>query len=462
MGRDQGRMGRVATRLFRERQIYHRSDGIVRFVKLSTRTQMVMASVVGAALLWVAYASVNVVFKEQIIVSKETERRNQEAAYRRKLQTAETAYDEVNALNFIYAREFDATISGLKAQHETLRTLVENKGAVDGRLRTLAETLSATGAPGGQKIQSGNRVMVDPVGREPTPRQSRISVLREEALQGVMNTRIAEGIDDDILATMRAETAQLSARQVVLMASLEEDMRQRAAELSNVLKHTGVRTDSIVQANRIALGQVLGGQIPGGMGGPLVEAEGEELASAEGDGMTGQGGPFIPAASETSYGRTAARVSRTLQEMMALSEAVRSVPLSAPVSDRHRMTSRFGVRWDPVKRNTRAMHKGLDFAARHNTPLLATAAGRVSFAGTRNGFGRTVEIDHGNGFKTRFAHMSSIKVRAGQKVDLHDVVGLMGSSGRSTGTHLHYEILHNGRQVDPLRFIEAGRYVFES
>ena len=101
MSRDNGRMTRAFGRLFRERQIYHRSEGVVRFVKLSARTQIAMAAVLGLALLWVAYSSVNVVFKEQIIVSKDQERRDQEAAYRRRLQTAETAYDQVSALNYI-------------------------------------------------------------------------------------------------------------------------------------------------------------------------------------------------------------------------------------------------------------------------------------------------------------------------------------------------------------------------
>jgi len=438
-------MGRAISRLFRERQIYHRSDGVVRFVKLSARTQMAMATVVGAALLWVAYASVNVVFKEQIIVSKEQERRNQEAAYRRKLQLQETAYDEVKALNFIYAREFDATITGLKAQHETLRSLVDNKGAVDGRIDALAETLSRTGAPGGQQLKSGNRIMVDPVGREPTPRQSRLSVLRDEALRSIMDSRVAEGIDDETLSAMRTETAELSAQQVVLMAKLEEDMRVRIAELVHILSHTGVTPEPLISVFR--------------------EAHLSDRQAAEGEeGFIGQGGPMIPLESvaSTTYFRTAARLTKALDEMTALSEAVKSIPLSAPVKDRHRITSTFGVRWDPIKRNRRAIHRGLDFAAFRNTPLVATAPGRVAFAGTRGGFGRTVEIDHGNGFKTRYAHMNKIMVRSGQQVELNDVIGLMGSTGRSTGTHLHYEVLYRGRQVDPLKFIEAGRYVFES
>ena len=461
MGREQGRLGRFANRTFRERQIYHRSEGVVRFIKLSSRTQIGLAGALGAFLLWTAYASTNTVFKEQIIVSKEREQREQEAAYRRKLQTAETAYDEVNALNYIYQREFDATVRDLRSQHETLRALVENKSTVDSRLRALADTLQATGAPGGRQVKSGNRVMVDPAGREPTPRQSRVTALRDEALRQVMEGRIAEGIDNDVLAAMRSETADLSSRQVVLMAALEEELRRDIQEMRRVLRRTGVRTEHVVETFRVAMAPA-----------PAPEIAGDEAA---GDAaFVGQGGPFIPAGdvlTETAspaYYRSAERVAESMTNLAALSETIKALPLSAPIAEPHRQTSKFGRRRDPINRSRYAQHRGMDFAGPRNTPLLATAPGRVSFAGTRGAFGRTVEIDHGNGFKTRFAHLNRIKVRTGQEVDLHDVVGLMGTTGRSTGVHLHYEILYRApgsrvwKQVDPAKFIEAGRYVFES
>lgn len=446
-------MGRTVGRLFRERQIYHRSEGVVRFIKLSARTQMAMALVMGAALLWVAYASVNVVFKEQIIVSKEQQRRDQEAAYRRRLQVAEQAYDQVNTLNFIYAREFDATISSLNSQHEALRALVENKAALDNRVNALAETLSATGAPGGRKSDNVNRLMIDPVGREPTPRQSRISALREDALRSVVERRIAEGIEDGVLAKMRSDTAELSARQVVLLASLEEEMRHNIRETSRILDHTGVDLSWMVDRHQAL---------------PIADAS--ATTDIDDAALTGQGGPFIPVSGHgeatdpagVAYFRSAARAASILEELADLNTALQSVPISSPIAVRHRMTSRFGWRWDPVKRNTRAAHRGLDFAAPRNSPIIATGSGRVSFAGVRGGFGRTVEIDHGNGFKTRYAHLNQISVRAGQRVELHDVIGLLGSTGRSTGNHVHYEVHYRGRQVDPLKFIEAGRYVFES
>lgn len=443
MSRDNGRMTRAFGRLFRERQIYHRSEGVVRFVKLSARTQIALATVMGIALLWVAYASVNVVFKEQIIVSKEQERRDQEAAFRTRLQNAEKAYQEVDALNFYYTSEFEATIAGLNRQHETLRALVENKSTVDRRYDELSKTLSAAGFPGGKRPKTINRLMIDPVGREPTPRQSRMSALREEALHTTIIQRTAD-MDDEFLEDMRLNTAELSSRQVVLMAGLEQDMRRSIRELSQILGHTGIDVDTLVDRHRVAA---------------LAEVEGDE------NGFIGQGGPLIPPdglGGTGAYFKSAARIDGIYRELVTLKSALEDVPLSPPILVRHRMTSGFGMRWDPITRNKRSAHRGLDFAAHPNSPLVATAPGRVSFAGRRSGFGLTVEIDHGSGFKTRYAHMNKINVRVGQQVDLHDNIGLLGSTGRSTGYHVHYEVHYYGRQIDPLKFIEAGRYVFES
>jgi murein DD-endopeptidase MepM/ murein hydrolase activator NlpD len=183
----------------------------------------------------------------------------------------------------------------------------------------------------------------------------------------------------------------------------------------------------------------------------------------------GQGGPYIPAFEEgelpfggDTYFETAARVERKMTELAALAGMVRQVPIGAPVLARHRQTSGFGFRWDPIKRNRRVRHKGLDFAAPRRTPIVATAPGRIVRAGRMGAYGNLIEIDHGNGFRTRYAHLDRISTRVGKVVELNETIGLMGTTGRSTGTHLHYEVLYKGRQVDPKRFIEAGRYVFES
>jgi len=129
------------------------------------------------------------------------------------------------------------------------------------------------------------------------------------------------------------------------------------------------------------------------------------------------------------------------------------LPLGQPVKNTH-ITSPFGKRNDPFDGKP-TMHNGIDFSGEIGTPLYAVAPGKVIQAGERSGYGKTVEIDNGMGFTTLYAHMSSINVKRGQEVRPNDIVGLGGSTGRSTGPHLHYEIRYNGSAFNPYTFIKA-------
>ena len=190
------------------------------------------------------------------------------------------------------------------------------------------------------------------------------------------------------------------------------------------------------------------------------------LSGVNVDGVgLGQGGPFVPGdyISETdpSYELQAsvALLDLQLDRWEALQKVVRRLPLVAPL-DHYRLTSGFGTRTDPVN-GRKARHFGVDLAAPMRSPVLSTAPGKVVFAGWRGRFGRMIEIDHGLGIKTRFAHLKKILVKPGQTVGHREKIGLLGSSGRSTGPHVHYEILIDGNPVDPSNFLEAGRNVFK-
>ena len=124
------------------------------------------------------------------------------------------------------------------------------------------------------------------------------------------------------------------------------------------------------------------------------------------------------------------------------------------------MASTFGPRLDPFTRGL-ALHTGLDLKAEMGEPALATAPGRVVTAEATGGYGNMVEIDHGHGVVTRFAHLSRMAVRAGQWLRAGDLVGRVGSTGRSTGAHLHYETRIDGEPVAPMGFLEAGRELAE-
>lgn len=172
---------------------------------------------------------------------------------------------------------------------------------------------------------------------------------------------------------------------------------------------------------------------------------------------TGAGGPFIPADAATLPDSRDAELVRTWQRAEAIEGAISSLPAYIPARN-YTLTSGFGFRADPFHGRA-ARHAGLDLAGAHGEPILAAAAGRVVRADRFGAYGLTVDIDHGRGVLTRYAHLSSIRVRTGERVAMGQQIGGMGSTGRSTGTHLHYEVRIDGQPVDPRPFIESSRYL---
>jgi murein DD-endopeptidase MepM/ murein hydrolase activator NlpD len=143
-----------------------------------------------------------------------------------------------------------------------------------------------------------------------------------------------------------------------------------------------------------------------------------------------------------------------IQLWQGLERTKTMLPLGEPIKGRPRITSQYGMRPDPFDGQP-TMHKGIDFAGSIGTPLYAVAPGKVIQAGNRFGYGESVEIDNGLGFTTLYAHLSTVSVKRGQEVRVNDLIGLGGSSGRSTGPHLHYEIRYNGTPFNPYTFIKA-------
>ena len=168
------------------------------------------------------------------------------------------------------------------------------------------------------------------------------------------------------------------------------------------------------------------------------------------------GGPFVAATNNISaFERQVYRVKLVRGQVERLTRTLGAVPIRKPMTGELEWTSGFGMRSDPFIRAP-AMHTGLDIRADTGEPARATAAGTVTMAGWNGGYGRMVEVDHGNGFATRYAHLSAIDVEVGQAVRIGQIVGRVGSTGRSTGPHLHYETRVDGDAVDPQRFLRAG------
>jgi len=174
------------------------------------------------------------------------------------------------------------------------------------------------------------------------------------------------------------------------------------------------------------------------------------------------GGPFVPiklASEDGAFGRALSRVNLARADANALSTTLLKVPLRKPVAGDIDESSPFGIRMDPFVHEA-AMHTGIDFRGDTGDPIRATAAGSVTIAGSSGGYGKMVEIDHGNGLVTRYGHLSEIDVAVGDTVHAGGIVGRLGSTGRSTGPHLHYEVRVKGEAVDPQKFLDAGERLF--
>ena len=224
-----------------------------------------------------------------------------------------------------------------------------------------------------------------------------------------------------------SELARIEARQLAVVEGLTRYADWRAKRAAAALEQLELTPDAVIrQSERQA------------MGGPL-------------EGLSTD--------SEGNIDPRFERLGLSMARMSALENALESVPQFAP-ANRNMISSGFGYRRDPFNRSA-AMHSGLDFRGKTGTPIFAAAKGRVTFVGWKGGYGKTVEITHGNGLTTRYAHMSRFNAKVGDVVTGGKTIGAIGSTGRSTGPHLHFEVRINGRAVNPRKFLETAPDVLE-
>ncbi len=177
------------------------------------------------------------------------------------------------------------------------------------------------------------------------------------------------------------------------------------------------------------------------------------------DDRSAMGGPLIALSGDGPLDPRFRRLGLSLARMDALQRGLQGIPQVIPSAGTS-MSSGFGYRTDPFD-GSPAFHAGLDFKGPVGAPIFAAARGRVAFVGQRSGYGNCVEIDHGNGLLTRYAHMSGFRAHAGEAVAAGQLIGLIGSTGRSTGPHLHFEVRLNGQPVNPRPFLEVNPNVLE-
>lgn len=435
--------------MYVERQIYIRSHGHVQFISLSPLTQTAFAAIAFVFLSWIAFASVNVVFKEQIIAAKDRRYIKMQGGYEERLAQLQSAYDELNGQLVITEERFLATTRQLEEKHKQLAALMSQRQTASSQLDTMRRHYAATLSGQNETASEGNTVLmrVDGASEGPDIVHTTARPERAEDLEPFV-IDIGEGIDfaglagsgeDDnaVVSLIDTRLAQIDTAQQSLINNVEEVTDRRVRELKSIISMTKV-----------------------------VDPE-EMLERTAGDGGEAQGGPFIDLADtdalagggdESGFAKQLFRVSQNLKKMADLEESIAGMPLASPLVS-YRKTSSFGSRRDPFN-GRMAFHSGEDMAAYYGAPIYAPASGKVTYAGWKGGYGRVIEIDHGNGFRTRYGHLGKISVKAGQEIAFREVLGKVGSSGRSSGPHLHYEVWFDGIVRNPSKFIEAGHYVF--
>lgn len=229
---------------------------------------------------------------------------------------------------------------------------------------------------------------------------------------------------DMLFAAINKSLRRIEDEQITRIATLAEDADRTADKISNALADAGFEIED--------------GKKPG-------------------NGESGIGGPLVAVDDKRAFDTRVRALDEALTRLESLKKKATLLPIHSPAPG-HTISSTFGVRRDPILK-TPAMHAGLDFRVPSGRSVRATGQGTVIAAGWNGGYGRMVEVDHGEGLTTRYAHMSKISVKKGDIVERGAELGKVGSSGRSTGAHLHYEIRRDGTAINPLRFIKAGRKI---
>jgi len=467
---------------FPERQIYVRSDGRVQFFTFGPTLQATLAGLSLIFLGWVAFATVNVIFKDRIIAAKDHRYQQMQSAYENRVADLQLSYDELNGALVSAEDRFKSTADELQLKQNTIMTFLNHKRQVDTTLaglasatiRTGADTSPAdtgdTGAPsdsldGAVPITGGPSpvspsspagsselyVMPQPVAPQPrTARPTKASFLDLGRAVGhltgllfggsVLSPRapVSNFVQHPALRVLAEQTLRVSkigVNETKLMARTQGEVADGVVSLQTLIRHTGINPDDYTRRFEGARGM-------GGPDLPLQDMRVEGIADA-------------------AFSTAFLRASAVLDQLKMLLTAMHHIPLTTPVrGSQFERTSGFGARIDPFT-GRYSFHPGIDFAGPWGSLIAATAPGRVVYAGERGGYGNMVEIDHGFGIHTRYGHLSSILVQVGAKVGKGAPVGRLGSTGRSTGPHVHYEIWYDDVVRNPRTFIEAGRHVLE-
>ena len=385
------------------------------------------AVAVGAALVvvaWLIVATVYIVYHDPLLGALMARQTSMQYAYEDQIAALKSQVDEATARNNAAGTALD-TLAALGARLEQRAQALEAL-AVASAEKAAPANASSTVSQAAQPVPSRSLpdanagtapvIAPQPAGSRAQP-ALRLDDKEADAVPASVTT------PRDRIALLEASFATLEARQAREAERLRDPVMRRVARLRNALAEAGM------PAPRSSLG-----------------------------------GPFVPlpaAAAGSRFDEQATLLAQAIVMRDDLSKRAARLPLRRPVEGSLEVTSPFGARLDPFLGRP-ALHTGVDLFERAGDRVTATAAGVVTIAGADGGYGNMVEIDHGNGLVTRYAHLASIEVAVHQNVAAGTVVGLVGSTGRATGPHLHYETRIDGVPVDPARFLKASYTLYPS
>lgn len=423
-----GRVVRAIDRVFPEREFHYRAQGRVKYFSLTRGFQVGLAAILLIAIAWGGYATYYFV-----TFDAELRARNIEVAQARRGQR------EMRAEVERFTQRLQQVARALEHSRSALRAIARTNGVQTDTAADGSTTLSDADRARMLASQQALGAQIEMLSEAYENLNTR-SALIEQGLASYGN-EIETILSQHSSLTqqnrqLRAQLEDLQAR----YATMRETQRQVVARLEDRTSRSIEEIERVIAMTGLDANDLLSNTEENGQGGPVLEIE---TANDE----------------DEELNRRIAQVQRRISRWENLQRIVRNLPLIAPI-DHYRLSSGFGRRRDPVSGRW-SSHNGLDFAYHRNTPVLSTARGTVVYAGWRGGYGWTVEIDHGMGLRTRYAHLRRILVERGQEVGFRETIGLLGSSGRSTGPHVHYEIIVNGNAENPMKFITAGKYVFK-
>lgn len=419
----------VLERWLPEQRLFLKSDKTTRFLRLRPMTQLIALGGTALVFGWSIIASSILVIDAISAGSSRDEALRSQSAFEARLtdlsaERDSRAAEAVAAQNrFAVALDQVSRMQSLLLESEARRRELETGlGAVQASLQEVvkarhqAEARDEDGAAAPARtaeLQAALDILAGEL--------KQAASARSEAVQQAEDARrLAEAV--------ALERDQIVARNDEILTQLEDAVSVSVKPLDDMFRSVGMNPDEILKTVR--------------------------------RGYSGQGGPLNPVGysssgnAEITQGEAKANeILITLDQMNSYRIAVEKMPLAMPVQAAFRYTSPFGRRWG-------RMHEGIDMAAPVGTPVYATGEGTVVFAGWQRGYGNLIKIQHELGTETRYGHLSKIRVKVGQKVSRGSQIGDMGNTGRSTGSHLHYEVRVNGRAVNPMSFIKAAQNVF--